>query len=193
MEALTDRIVLVTGGAGTVGAALCRMLVEHGAHVLIADNCLRVAEGTRLADTLAPRARFELLDPSSEREWLATLSDGMGRFGGLDVLVLVEPDAMAVALALRTAGPHLARRGGAVVGIARSEEAQVLALAGIPVVEMADAEPSAEMAANLAAVAIRYVRHGLRASAPHLPPQRSSPEAGLRPSAAASGPRRPAG
>jgi hypothetical protein len=166
MDALTDRTVLVTGGAGTVGAAVCRLLVASGARVLIADGCARVAAGTRLADELRPHARFELLHTESEQEWLATLDDGMGRFGHLDVLVLVEPDAHAVALALRTAGPHLARRGGTLVGLARREQAESLGLGGIPVVELPDDEPSPAMAQSLAGVALRYVRHGLRGSAP---------------------------
>jgi NAD(P)-dependent dehydrogenase (short-subunit alcohol dehydrogenase family) len=169
MDALTDRTVLVTGGAGPIGAALCRLLVGSEARVLIADGCARVADGVRLADELSPHARFELLHTESEQEWLATLDDGMGRFGHLDVLVLVEPDALAVAMALRTAGPHLARRGGTVVGIARSEEAQALGLGGIPVVEIPEAVPTPDMADGLAAVALRYVRHGLRASAPRVP------------------------
>jgi hypothetical protein len=166
MDALTDRTVLVTGGAGTIGAAVCRLLVSSGAQVLIADGCERVAAGTRLADELRPHARFELLHTASEQEWLATLDDGMGRFGHLDVLMLVEPDAHAVALALRTAGPHLARRGGALVGLARREQAEALGLGGIPVVELPEGEPSAAMAESLAGVALRYVRHGLRGSAP---------------------------
>jgi hypothetical protein len=166
MDALSDRTVLVTGGASTLGAALCRELVLAGARVLIADGCSGVALGTRLADTLGHQARFELLDTSSEREWTRTLNDGVGRFGTLDVLVLVEPDPLAVALALRTAGPHLARRGGTAVGMARREQAEILGLGGIPVVELPDEPVSAEMADHLAAVAVRYVRHGLRASVP---------------------------
>jgi NAD(P)-dependent dehydrogenase (short-subunit alcohol dehydrogenase family) len=169
MDALTDRTVLVTGGASPIGAALCRLLVGSQARVLIADGCARVADGVRLADELSPHARFELLHTENEQEWLATLDDGMGRFGHLDVLVLVEPDALAVAMALRTAGPHLARRGGTVVGVARSEEAQALGLGGIPVVEIPDGEPSPGVADGLAGVAVRYVRHGLRASAPRVP------------------------
>ncbi len=169
MESLTGRIALVVGGATTVGSALSRLLVANGARVLIADGYTRVASGTRLADVLGPNARFELLDSSDERDWLATLNDGVGRFGGLDVLVLVEPDAVAVALGLRTAGSQLARRGGAVIGLARSAAAQALSLGGIPVVELPDAEPSDASAKDLAAVAVRYVQHGLRASVPHLP------------------------
>jgi hypothetical protein len=170
--AIPALVALVVGGAGRIGAAVSRALTTEGAHVLIADQSKRVREGTRLADALGPSARFELLDPSDEREWIATVSDGVGCFGGLDVLVLVEPDATAVAMALRTAGPHLARRGGAFVGMARSEAADVLTLAGIPVVELPAGEDGEgagvvvddAMADALASAAVRFVRSGLRTS-----------------------------
>ena len=165
-------VALVVGGAGPIGAAVSRALIDEGAHVLIADHAQRVGAGTRLADELGPSARFELLDPRDEREWIATVSDGVGCFGGLDALVLVEPDATAVAMALRTAGPHLARRGGAFVGMARSEAAHVLTLAGIPVVALPDGEDGDgtgvavddALADDLAARAVRFVRSGLRTS-----------------------------
>ncbi|MGA7687869.1 MAG: SDR family NAD(P)-dependent oxidoreductase [Jiangellales bacterium] len=164
METLARRIALVVGGAGTVGAAVCRALVDEGAQVLIADQCSRVADGTRLANELGPCAQFELLDPSNEREWLATLSDGIGRFGGLDAMVLVQPDATGVALALRTAGPHLARRGGAFVGMASATSSAVLSTAGIPVVEVPEGPLSRETAEALAGAALRYAKHALRTS-----------------------------
>ena len=164
MDTLAGRVVLIVGGAGRVGAAVSRRMVDEGAQALVADRVDRVAAGTRLADALGHCARFELLDPSDEREWIATLSDGIGRFGGLDVLVLVEPDSTAVALALRTAGPHLARRGGAFVGLARSDAAAVLTMAGIPVVQVPAGDVADDVADELAASALRFVDHGLRAS-----------------------------
>jgi uncharacterized protein YbjT (DUF2867 family) len=167
MDMLEGRIALVVGGAGAVGAAVCRELVRHGAQVLIADGCSRVAAGTKLAHELGPCARFELLDPHDETEWLATVNDGTGRFGGLDLVVLVEPDATGVALALRAAGPHLARRGGAFVGLACEQAAAALSRAGIPVVEVPDADLSDAALEALASVALRYVRSSLRASPRH--------------------------
>jgi hypothetical protein len=164
MDMLTGRTALVVGGAGAVGAVVCRRLVQLGCRVLIADGCSRVAEGTRLADALGPCARFELLHPTDEREWAATISDGLGRFGGLDAVVLVEPDAAGVELAIRTAGPHLSRRGGALVGIARSQAAAALANAGIPVVPLPRGELSEEDRASLASQALRHVSQALATS-----------------------------
>jgi NAD(P)-dependent dehydrogenase (short-subunit alcohol dehydrogenase family) len=162
MDSISECTALVVGATGAVGAALCRDLVAHGCHVLVADRCANVAAGTRLADTLGPNARFELLDPHDETEWTATLTDGTGRFGGLDAVLLVEPDATAVAMALRTAGPHLARRGGALVGLARRDAAVALSSAGIPVVELPSQELSPSAVDALTAVALRHVRNGLR-------------------------------
>jgi hypothetical protein len=101
--------------------------------------------------------------------------------------VLVEPDTLAVALALRTAGPYLARSGGAAIGIARRDAADALGLAGIPVVELPEGPVSSAVAEHLAAVAMRYLQHGLRPSAPTAPSGReggSAPSRSPRPSRA---------
>lgn len=164
MPTLTGRIALVVGGAGTVGAAVCRRLVQQGSQVLIADSCARVAAGTRLADALGACARFELLDPADEREWVSTINDGLGRFGGLDTVVLVEPDATGVAMALRSAGPHLSRRGGALVALATAKAAEALAAAGIPVVTLPDGPLSAEQHEAVVDEALRYVEGRLAAA-----------------------------
>lgn len=162
MDMHAGRIALVVGGASTVGAAVCRALARQGWQVLIADGCANVAAGTKLAGELGPCARFELLHTHDEKEWQATINDGTGCFGGLDAVLLVEPDATGVAMALRTAGPHVAKRGGALVGLAREQAAAALSMAGIPVVELPDSELSDPAVEVLAAVALRYVRSALR-------------------------------
>lgn len=52
---LQGRIAWITGGAGLLGAAVCRALAEHGAHVIVAD----VRQD--LADQLAAELRQEHL------------------------------------------------------------------------------------------------------------------------------------
>jgi 3alpha(or 20beta)-hydroxysteroid dehydrogenase len=64
---LDGRVAIITGGARGQGAAEARLLVDHGARVLIAD--VLVEEGERLAAELGPRARFERLDVSSPEDW----------------------------------------------------------------------------------------------------------------------------
>lgn len=164
MPVLTGRIALVVGGAGAVGAAVCRRLVQRGCRVLIADGCARVAAGTRLAEALGACAQFELLDPTDEREWASTINDGLGRFGGLDTVVLVEPDPAGVALAVRSAGPYLAQRGGALVGLAREQAAAALSAAGIPVVTLPDTPLTDAQQNAVAEQALEFVEHELAAA-----------------------------
>ena len=44
MKGLTDKVVIVTGGAGGIGSATCRRLAEEGAKVAIFDMNLEAAE-----------------------------------------------------------------------------------------------------------------------------------------------------
>src|SRR5690242_15127226 len=75
--------ILVTGGAGGLGAACARRLSDEGAVVVIAD--LHDDAGEHLAQQLG--GHYRRLDVSSEKEWSA-LSLGLKRdFGGLDGLV----------------------------------------------------------------------------------------------------------
>lgn len=164
MVEFSGRTALVVGGAGPVGAAVCRSLVQRGSRVLIADGCSRVAAGTRLAHALGACAQFELLDPTDEREWTSTIANGIGRFGGLDAVVLVEPDEDCVAMALRTCGPYLDRRGGTMVGLADAAAGAVLEDAGIPVVALGESAASDGDNRALADEALRYIEQASAAS-----------------------------
>jgi 2-hydroxycyclohexanecarboxyl-CoA dehydrogenase len=44
MKGLSGKTVLVTGGGGAIGAAICRRFAEAGAHVLVADRNAAAAE-----------------------------------------------------------------------------------------------------------------------------------------------------
>jgi len=75
--------ILVTGGAGGLGAACARRLADEGALVIIAD--LLDDAGEQLAQELG--GHYRRLDVSSDGEWSA-LAFGLKRdFGGLDGLV----------------------------------------------------------------------------------------------------------
>jgi dTDP-L-rhamnose 4-epimerase len=54
---LTDRTVLITGGAGFIGSYLAPALVRHGFRVRVLDNLEPQAHG----DTLAPRGGYDLV------------------------------------------------------------------------------------------------------------------------------------
>jgi NAD(P)-dependent dehydrogenase (short-subunit alcohol dehydrogenase family) len=78
---LESKTVLVTGGAGGLGAAICRELSRAGASVVVADVNHRGAQ--KLVETLHTPARAVKLDVTNEAEVAAV----MDRAGRLDVLV----------------------------------------------------------------------------------------------------------
>lgn len=84
MNRFSDRIALVTGGAGGLGGATARRLAREGARVILTD--IADAAGAALAEEIG--GHFLRHDVSSEAEWArvtgAALEIGGGR---IDVLV----------------------------------------------------------------------------------------------------------
>jgi NAD(P)-dependent dehydrogenase (short-subunit alcohol dehydrogenase family) len=78
---LENKTVLVTGGAGGLGAAICRELSRAGASVVVAD--VNHSGAQKLVETLHTPARAVKLDVTNEAEVAAV----MDRAGRLDVLV----------------------------------------------------------------------------------------------------------
>lgn len=84
---LSSKVVLVAGGAGYLGRSICRILVEQGASLMVAD----VAQGRSesliaelAADGKIAAIKFDASDPASSR---AAIGATIARFGRLDVLV----------------------------------------------------------------------------------------------------------
>jgi 2-hydroxycyclohexanecarboxyl-CoA dehydrogenase len=86
MRGLKDKIVLVTGGAGGMGQAICRRFVEEGAKVAIFDLA---AEGCRaLASELGTdRTHVESVDISDYAAVEAAVDRTEKAFGPIDILV----------------------------------------------------------------------------------------------------------
>jgi 2-hydroxycyclohexanecarboxyl-CoA dehydrogenase len=86
MRGLKDKIVLVTGGAGGMGQAICRRFVEEGAKVAIFDLA---AEGCRaLASELGTdRTHVESVDISDYAAVEAAVDRTEKAFGPVDILV----------------------------------------------------------------------------------------------------------
>ena len=69
---LSDRVAVVTGGAGLLGAQFCRSLAQAGAQVVIADQYAKAA--SELADALAAEGHQVLAvetnvtDPESTKD-----------------------------------------------------------------------------------------------------------------------------
>ncbi len=85
MDRFTGRVALVTGGAGGIGAATARRIVDEGGRVVIAD--LQDERGAELAGRLGDRAAFAHLDVADEDSWSAAVAAVTDRFGRLDILV----------------------------------------------------------------------------------------------------------
>ncbi|MDD3058991.1 MAG: SDR family NAD(P)-dependent oxidoreductase, partial [Sphaerochaeta sp.] len=82
------KVILVTGGAGGLGAEMVEVLASNGARVYILD--LDSAKGEALAKRIVEEglfAAFLKLDLTSEEAWKQTISLIMEREGRIDVLV----------------------------------------------------------------------------------------------------------
>jgi NAD(P)-dependent dehydrogenase (short-subunit alcohol dehydrogenase family) len=85
---LTDRVSVITGGAGLLGAEFCRTLAEAGAAVAVVD--LDGQAATRLADSLvhagyrALALPTDITQPESVTEMVRRVVEAFGR---LDILV----------------------------------------------------------------------------------------------------------
>jgi 3alpha(or 20beta)-hydroxysteroid dehydrogenase len=132
---LDGKVVMITGGAGGMGAAESRLFAAEGAQVVIAD--VRVPEGEALAAEIGDAAMFALLDVSDPAAWQRTVDDALARFGHVCGLVnnagilitapirdlslddyrrTVEINQIGTWLGLKTViGPMEAAGGGAIV------------------------------------------------------------------------------
>jgi NAD(P)-dependent dehydrogenase (short-subunit alcohol dehydrogenase family) len=138
MDALHGKVVLVTGGAQGLGAAICRELAGAGAALVVADRSASVeaqaaAYGRDGAQTVAVAG-----DVGDERDCARFVEAALGAFGRLDAIVnnagtdvTKDVDSLAVEewdrvirtnlrgpfLLAKHALPALRRRGGDIVNI----------------------------------------------------------------------------
>ncbi len=85
MKEFSGKVVLVTGAARGLGAALVRLFVAEGAQVVVAD--VLEETGRALAGELGEQALFLHLDVTSPKSWEHAVAATMQRFGRLDVLI----------------------------------------------------------------------------------------------------------
>lgn len=84
MDRMLGKIVLISGGARGLGAAVVRAFVAEGASVVVGD--VLVDAGEALADEL-PRTTFVKLDVTSELDWADAVARTEELHGALHVLV----------------------------------------------------------------------------------------------------------
>jgi NAD(P)-dependent dehydrogenase (short-subunit alcohol dehydrogenase family) len=84
MDRLKDKIALITGGAGSIGAATARLFVAEGARVVVSDLDAGALDAVvaELGPDLAAAAVADVTDSEQVR---AAVDFAVGRFGGLDV------------------------------------------------------------------------------------------------------------
>jgi NAD(P)-dependent dehydrogenase (short-subunit alcohol dehydrogenase family) len=84
MNDLQGKVALITGGASGIGAATCRLFVEQGMWVIVAD--IQEAVGRKLAADLGPHAEFCRVDVACEADVAAAVEQAEARHGRLDVM-----------------------------------------------------------------------------------------------------------
>ncbi|MTE14288.1 SDR family NAD(P)-dependent oxidoreductase [Nocardia aurantiaca] len=149
MTEFANRSAIVTGGARGIGAAVVAELVKAGLGVVIAD--LLTDDGTALAETFAPQARFHHLDVTDEEEWSRVLEETEREFGPLAALVnnagildygtvesespdlfrhVLDVNLFGPWLGMRLAAPRLRAAGGGII-VNISSTAGLMGYAGI--------------------------------------------------------------
>jgi NAD(P)-dependent dehydrogenase (short-subunit alcohol dehydrogenase family) len=85
---LAGKVILVTGGASGLGAALCQVLAASGASVTVGDlkqeSAQRVADRIHSERASAHAIAFDVGDPAAAER---AIDDTIGKFGRLDVLI----------------------------------------------------------------------------------------------------------
>lgn len=85
---LADRVAVVTGGAGGIGAATARLFAEHGADVVIADIDTDLADATAAAITQSGGSALAVATDVRDSDQVTRLARTvLDRFDRVDVLV----------------------------------------------------------------------------------------------------------
>ncbi|WP_266081357.1 oxidoreductase [Haladaptatus caseinilyticus] len=82
---LSEKTAIVVGGAGLIGRAVTRGLLDHGATVIVAD--VNESAGTELVSELGENVEFAHVDSTVDEEVQATVETTVEQFGSLDVLI----------------------------------------------------------------------------------------------------------
>jgi rhamnose utilization protein RhaD (predicted bifunctional aldolase and dehydrogenase)/NAD(P)-dependent dehydrogenase (short-subunit alcohol dehydrogenase family) len=82
---LTGQVVLITGGAGAIGAATAALFAANGAHAVVADlDGAKAKEAAKAAGNGSIGVACDVTDPASVR---AAFDAAVASFGGVDIVV----------------------------------------------------------------------------------------------------------
>jgi NAD(P)-dependent dehydrogenase (short-subunit alcohol dehydrogenase family) len=182
---LSGKVMLVTGAAQGIGAAIARRFVTEGAAVFVAD--LKTAEGEALAADLSAaggRAWFVPLDVRSKSDWARALEAVAAQAGRLDVLVsnagvnirdpiehmseadldtMLAVNVKGTFLGIKHALPLLRRSGGGTILITSS----ISGLVGHRYTTEAYIMAKGALTLLTKAIAVRYAKDNIRCNSVH--------------------------
>jgi NAD(P)-dependent dehydrogenase (short-subunit alcohol dehydrogenase family) len=85
---LADRVAVVTGGGGGIGAATARLFAQHGAHVVVADIDTELARRTAEGITASGGSALAVVTDVRDADQVSGLARSvLDRYGPADVLV----------------------------------------------------------------------------------------------------------
>ncbi len=206
MNRLHDKVAVVTGGAGAIGAAAARRFVEEGASVLLVDRDENSLRG--IATSLGRKAVAFVADVSDSEQTRAYVKSAVECFGGIDVFInnagvegVVGPridaspiDAFDKVMSVNVRGawlgikyvaPEMIKRGGGAIVISSSVAGLIAYPGGSAYIASKHA-----LVGLARAAALEYARDKIRVNAINPAPVESrmmrSIEEGLAPGAAAA-------
>ena len=87
-QLLADRVAVVTGGGGGIGAATAQLFAQHGAHVVIVDNDTEPAQGTADEITTSGGSALAVIADVRDANQVAGLARTvLDHYGRVNVLV----------------------------------------------------------------------------------------------------------
>ncbi len=188
---LKDKVAIVTGGAGGMGACTAKLFAKEGAKVVLAD--MIDGDGQAVAREIGNAALYQHLDVTKEREWEALIATTLKAFGKLDILVnnagisgsdpdlfdtsiwdrLMDINAKGVFLGMKMAVPEMRKAGGgSIVNIS-----SISGFVGQRVVHMGYNASKGAVRLMTKAVAVQFARENIRVNSVHpgvMPPMRTS-------------------
>ncbi len=85
MGRLSDKVAIITGAGGGIGASAARIFAREGARVIVSD--IDKAAGEKVAKEIGAAALFQHHDVSDEDAWKRVIVATGQKFGRLDILV----------------------------------------------------------------------------------------------------------
>ena len=145
---LHDRVALITGASGGLGAVTARMLADHGVHVAVTHLGHReeAVDLCRQIESKGRKAFLVHLDQTDPRSCAAAIDATIQAFGRLDVLInnaawndpvpladldLLTPEIWDRAVNTNLRGPFLMTRAAA-PHLKQQDQGRVINIAGTP-------------------------------------------------------------